>query len=823
MNPPVATYRVQFREGMTFDRAIDNLAHIKSLGISHLYASPIFTATSGSTHGYDVTDMNEIDPAIGGREGFDRLVAALKGEGLGLILDIVPNHMAASQENAWWWDVMEKGRKSAYADYFDIDWSERLTLPHLGKMFDEAVADGELTLERGEQGALELRYYEVRYPLSAESIQWLIDKTGGNPGALSVFSQAREKMTALHEKQHWQLIHWKAAADRLSYRRFFEVTGLVGLRVEDSRVFEDSHRLILDLVKNGDVQGLRLDHIDGLADPAGYLKRLRERVGEELFIVAEKILGPREKPRPEWPIAGTTGYEFIEAASNLFIETNGLQKLEAHYRKLVPSLGSFEEELRQAKTGMVTRNFAGEVSRLVAISSRLLPDIGRPELASAIRELLIAFPVYRTYGTAKGLSDADIAVLDDVAATARRHAERPGDIDAVVGLLTSALPEVTEFRTRFQQLTGPVMAKSMEDTLFYRYNCLIGANEVGGEPGHAPGGMSAFHSAMLERLRTQPQGLTGTSTHDTKRGEDARARLYAISEDADRWAGHIARWRQMNAALIEKLPSGPAPDPNTEWMLYQALLGVLSDKVDAEALGDLQERFSAYALKAVREAKTRTDWGEADEDYEAAIGRYASSMLSPDNRDFLDDFIATAQPYIASGYLNSLTQTLIKIVAPGIPDFYQGTEGFDLSLVDPDNRRPVDYGTFATSEGSDAWALKRKLIRTGLRLRHQRPSLFLEGDYRPLQVEGAQAGHVVAFMRVKGDDYAIVVAPRLMFSALQPQTLIASPAFWQDTRLIMPEGSRSQKQDLISGREFAAGDLVVADILSQPVALLVGV
>ncbi len=561
MNPPVATYRVQFREGMTFDRAIENLPHIKSLGISHLYASPIFTATCGSTHGYDVTDMNEIDPSLGGRDGFNRFVKALEALELGLILDIVPNHMAASQENAWWWDVMERGRESAYADYFDVDWSERLTLPHLGKTFEEAVAEGELTLERGGQCAWELCYYEARYPLSVESIRWLIDETEGNPGELSVFSHSCEKMTALHEKQHWQLIHWKAAAEHLSYRRFFEVTELVGLRVEDCKVFEDSHRLIFDLVKNGAVQGLRLDHIDGLADPAGYLKRLRERVGEELFVVIEKILGPREVPRADWPVAGTTGYEFIEAASNLFIDGNGLQQLEARYRKLVPSLGSFEDELRQAKTGMVTRNFAGEVSRLVAIATKLLPGMARSELAFATRELLIAFPVYRTYGTADGLSEADISVRDHVAVIARRHAERPEVVDALVDLLGSALPEATEFRTRFQQLTGPVMAKSMEDTLFYRYNCLIGANEVGGEPGHAPGGVSAFHAAMLERLQTQPEGLTGTSTHDTKRGEDARARLYAITEDADRWAGHVARWRQMNAALIEQLPGRPRAGP----------------------------------------------------------------------------------------------------------------------------------------------------------------------------------------------------------------------------------------------------------------------
>ncbi|KQV44064.1 MULTISPECIES: malto-oligosyltrehalose synthase [unclassified Rhizobium] len=823
MQPPVATYRVQFRQGMTFDRTIKNLPHIRSLGISHVYASPIFTATSGSTHGYDVTDANEIDPAIGGRAGFDRFVAGLKEHGLGLILDIVPNHMAASQENAWWWDVMERGRESRFAGYFDIDWNERLTLPHLGKSFAEAVADDELQIERREAGTYTLRYHSARYPLSPESTPWLLEETGGNPGALSAFSRSPEKMAALHGRQHWQLIHWKEAARHLSYRRFFEVTGLVGMRVEDPRIFDESHRLILDLVRNGAVQGLRLDHIDGLADPAGYLKRLREAVGEDVFIVVEKILGPGENPRPEWPVTGTTGYEFIEAASNLFIDRIGLEKLDRHYRGVVPSLGTYEEERRQAKMDMATRNFAGEVSRLAGIAAKLLPKSRHSDLASAICELLVCFPVYRTYGTAEGLSQTDAAILDDVVANAKRWVEDVEAIDAVAGLLRSSASDAAEFRTRFQQLTGPIMAKSMEDTLFYRYNGLIASNEVGGEPGDARGGVDAFHAAMLERMRTQPQGLTATSTHDTKRAEDARARLYTISEDADAWAGHVARWRQMNADLIGRLSDGPAPDPNTEWLLYQALLGALPEEATTERLVGLQTRFSAYALKAIREAKTRTDWAEPDEDYEAAVERYARALLSSDNRDFVDDFISTVRPYIVGGYLNSLTQTLIKIIGPGVPDFYQGTEGFDLSLVDPDNRRPVDYELFEAKDEAEKNPRFQKLnlIKAALKLRRQRQSLFSEGGYLPLHVEGERADHVVAFMRVKRNDYAIAVAPRLMFSLVQPQTLAASRSFWGDTRIIIPASFAGRKQELVNGRRFETGDLPVSAVLRQPVALIV--
>lgn len=798
MSPPVATYRIQFRQSMDFDRAIDILPHIQALGVSHIYAAPLFTATSGSTHGYDVTDANEIDPAIGGQEGFDRFVAALKQLGLGLILDIVPNHMAASTENCWWRDVLEKGRGSVFADHFDIDWREPLTLPHLGKPFAETVRSGELTIEQGGDGRLGLRYFEALYPLSEESLSWLAEETGGNPGLLSVLARSPEMMAALHERQHWRLIPWQEAARHLSYRRFFEVTGLVGLRVEDSQVFADSHRLILDLVKRGDVAGLRIDHVDGLADPAGYLKRLRAAVGDDVFIVVEKILGAGEVLRPDWPVSGTTGYEFIEALSHLFVDKAGLQRLDGHYRSLMPE--PFEDGLWRAKTEMAERNFAGEVARLTEMAADALPGMERPRIAGAIRALLAAFPVYRTYGTAQGLSADDHAVLDRAMAKAGAHYEDRAALEAVCRLLRG---DAVAFRSRFQQLSGPIMAKAMEDTLFYRDNRLLATNEVGGEPNAEPGGIPAFHAAMETRLRSQPQGLSATTTHDTKRGEDARARLYAISEDADGWAAHVERWRQMNAGFVTALENGPAPDANTEWMFYQALLGILPDGIEAEILPSLRERFCAYALKAIREAKTRTDWAEPDVEYEAAVQRYAAALLSPENSAFIEDFRLASRPFLMSGYCNSLTQTLLKIAAPGIPDIYQGAEGFDLSLVDPDNRRAVDYQALAGA--------KQRLITRGFELRRARPALFAEGGYRPLNVTGPRADHVVAFAREKDGDYAVAVAPVRTMAALDA-------TFWDDTRVEMPAG---RKRDIIGGRRFAEGPLAVADVLSGSVALLV--
>lgn len=825
MTPPVSTYRIQFRDGMTFDKAAENLSYLKQLGVSHVYASPVFTATSGSTHGYDVTDVNEIDPAIGGRAGFDRFVYRLKALGLGLILDIVPNHMAASGENAWWRDVLEKGRESAFSSYFDIDWSRRLTLPWLGKPFEAVAEAGELTIACTEDGKFEMRYFDAGCPLSEESASWLRAETGGNPGLLSAFARVPGNLASLHDRQHWQLIAWQEAARRLSYRRFFEVTGLVGLRVEDPEVFDAAHRLVLDLVRRGDVQGLRIDHVDGLADPAAYLQRLRAAVGEDIFIVVEKILGPGETLPETWPVAGTTGYEFMTALGHLFTSEPGLEILARHYRRLVPSLSDFDRELTRAKTEMATRNFEGEMERLTNLACDRLPLAQRSQVRDVLRALAAAFPVYRTYGTAAGLSAPDRMVLDTVVAKARTIAGENPAFEPVVGLFSDDRPgRAEEFLRRWQQLTGPIMAKSMEDTLFYRDNRFLAANEVGGEPDAAPGGVEAFHAAMLTRLRTQPNGLSATSTHDTKRGEDARARLYAISEDAEGWVENVARWRRMNAGFVTQLPTGPAPDSNTEWMLYQAMLGVLPESWESD-LQALRSRFCAYALKAIREAKTRTDWNAPDEAYEEAVQRFAAELLSEENRSFLDDFVAASHPYVMTGHRNSLSQTAIKLVAPGIPDFYQGTEGFDYSLVDPDNRRMVDYGPLAaglknTAEPDDPLSWKLHLVRRGLEMRQARPELFAQGEYRPLTVTGSRAAHVAAFMRQHGNDYVAVVVPRLVLQSGADQ-LIVPATFWGDTTLELPSEACGRKRDILTGRSYIGDKLAVGDVLSQPVALLV--
>lgn len=785
MSTPTATYRLQFRNGMTFERAVALVPYIKKLGISHLYASPIFTATSGSTHGYDVTDANEIDPTLGGREGFDKLAQALKAAGLGLIIDIVPNHMAASLENAWWRDVIAKGEKSQWARHFDIDWSRRLTLPFLGDDFDAVVEKGELKVEADPQtGKPAFVYYESVYPLVEESWQ------GREQEIIGLTDAA--KIAELHAQQPWRLMSWRDAASDLSYRRFFEITGLVGMRVEDDQVFDDTHKLILELVHSGAVDGLRVDHVDGLADPRGYLMRLRQKAGDECHITVEKILGKGEHLPDDWPVSGTTGYEFIAALSDVLVDDENLDGLREAYDQVVGKPVDMRAELRAAKLLMVDRNFAGEFSVLLRLAGEIAAhEASAPAegaLRQALRELLIAFPVYRTYGTAQGLPPADLALLQKVVSKvkASSFAPEPTALDFITRILTGDLPdsareEAARFRTRFQQLTGPLMAKSVEDTLFFRQNMDLALNEVGAEPLRRNFSLARFHQEMQTRLEKQPDALSGTSTHDTKRGEDARARLYTLTEAPARWAECVTRWREMNKQKVSMLEDGPAPRPAVAWMIYQALAGVWPVTLqpdDAEGLKALEGRFVEFVEKALREAKQRTDWVDSNDAYESAVLDYVRHLLSPDNQPFLQDFTTSLLPFIRAGLVNSLTQTLIKLAAPGVPDIYQGSEALNFSLVDPDNRLEPDYPELERlldaqehadprlQEGWSSGQLKQSFIARLLHLRQEKPALFRHGEYLPLNADGEQADNVIAFARVDEDDALIVLAPRLLFGAL---------------------------------------------------------
>ncbi|MTD25899.1 malto-oligosyltrehalose synthase [Erwinia sorbitola] len=816
MTIPTATYRIQFRNGMTFDRAAALVPYLKQLGISHLYASPIFTATAESTHGYDVTDANEIEPSIGGRAGFDRMVTALKNAGLGLILDIVPNHMAASLENAWWRDVIENGENSRYAHHFDIDWSRRLTLPFLGDDFDTALEKGEIQIKADPAtGRPALAYYDALYPLTPDSWQ------GRESEILALHD--RQQIAELHQQQPWRLMHWRDAADELSYRRFFEITGLVGVRVEDEKVFDDTHRLILELVHSGAVDGLRVDHVDGLADPQAYLMHLRQKAGEECYITVEKILGKDEHLPEDWPVSGTTGYEFMAALSDALVDGSKIGALRKIYNDVVDKPVNMTAELRAAKLLMVDKNFAGEFSTLLGIVCYIASREGLVQeensLRQALRELLVAFPVYRTYGTAHGLPAADRALLHTVANTVKNSitAPDPAALEVILRILAGddlsaeVLDQATRFRIRFQQLTGPLMAKSVEDTLFFRQHMALALNEVGAEPLPRAFSLGRFHNEMKTRLQRQPDALSGTTTHDTKRGEDARARLYTLSEAPEHWAACVSHWSEMNSSLVVTLDDGPAPKPSVVWMLYQALAGVWPATLqpgDSAGLAALEERFVTYVQKALREAKQRTNWTAVNDPYENAVLDYARHLLSPTNALFLRDFTASLRPFILAGLVNSLTQTVVKLAAPGVPDIYQGSETLDFSLIDPDNRREPDFaalermlagGKTPPDTSLPQWLngqLNQHVIAALLHLRLARPALFRRGDYVPLSAHGSREDNLIAFARVNSSDALIVIAPRLVLNlAHQPP---AEPL--SDTTLALAAPlARRRYRNILSG------------------------
>lgn len=864
---PTATYRLQFRNGMTFEGAVALIPHLVDLGISHLYASPVFTAVTGSTHGYDISNANEIDPALGGHEGFVALANALHHAGLGLILDIVPNHMAASLENPWWHSVLQWGADSPYARHFDIDWRMKLTLPFLGSSFEKEAADGKIKLALDpERRLLALAYYDQFYPLTPSTYPAALESLRGNAVArnlllgasiqqvddaneqdlahhLGALSQDVSFLTAIHDLQPWQLRDYHTASQQLSYRRFFEITGLVGMRVEDERVFDDTHRLVLELVEAGLVDGLRIDHVDGLADPKAYLEMLRRETGDDILIVVEKILAGGEDLPQDWPVSGTTGYEFITAIAGIMADPNENGQLDDAFHSLTDPKRPFEVELRACKDLMLTVNFAGEVERLAGLAAEIARAAGAPDdiptLAAAIRALIVEMPTYRTYATIEGIGDGDGHLLAEVAERALRSSKDDVTRSAIVFLqdrLVHTDPALdadmlAELRARFQQLSAPVMAKALEDTLFYRNSAFLARNEVGDSPAHAAGGIAHLHAAMESRAALMPHALSATSTHDTKRGEDARARLYTLSEAPREWAADVERWRQMNAHLVAGLDDGAAPEPQLEWTIYQSLLGVwpAGDQPSSDALSSLNDRLKDFAVKAVREAKQRTSWSDNNEPYEQAVTSYAQALLDPGNGAFQADFHQTIQPHILAGLVNSLSQTLLKLTAPGIPDIYQGCEGLDLSLVDPDNRRPFDVidlddDPLPLPDIGNIARYKQKIIRAGLSLRRQKGADLCDAEYRPLELSGPASDHWLAFMRRGKSTISMTLVPRLALGRLEGGDLTLSPEMMQDTALLMPpEYDGIAMRNLISGALITGGaELDLSTLLAgHPVALLV--
>ncbi|MFC6489383.1 malto-oligosyltrehalose synthase [Nitratireductor sp. GCM10026969] len=815
MSFPRATYRLQFRDGMTFERAAEIIPYLAELGVSHLYASPIFTAAPGSTHGYDVADHQALDPALGGEEGFARLAEALKENGLGLILDIVPNHMAVSTANPWWRDVLKHGRDSAYAHHFDIDWeAPRLLLPVLGEPYGEALKKGKLEVRiDAEAGEPVIGYYDLSLPLAPGSLPWGSEREEADWNELLARINAdKDRLHQLHEAQAWRLAYWRLAREALTYRRFFEIADLVGVRVEDAAVFADVHQLPLRLVREGIVDGLRIDHIDGLADPKGYLTDLKNASGLDCVLV-EKILGPGETLRGDWACAGTTGYEFARLVTALQVDPRGREAMTAGWTAFTGDDPDFARQALIAKRRMLTVNLAGELSALVRLAETIAAehlatrDFGPDALRMAIVELAAALPVYRTYVDRDGPSDEDRALIEDAVAQVERG--RAVEDDRVVAFVASLLLEPaagskarSTFIARFQQTTGPLMAKAMEDTVFYRYNRLVALNEVGAEPDAFGMEPAAFHGAMQARAADGPHGLSATATHDTKRGEDARARLAVLSEMPSEWSSAVARWHDAASGLRQALPDGPAPDPGTEWLFYQALAGAWPADLpmdDEAGLQALSERLAAFMTKALREAKQRTSWTDPNAPFEAAVEAYVRHLFSPERRTLLEDVRAVIAALEPAGLVNSLSQLVLKLTLPGVPDIYQRCELMDFSMVDPDNRRPVDFALRETllqevrampaGAAMERWregVPKLWLLEKLLRLRSERAELFAEGGYAPLEVSGDRARQVLAFARRQGRHRIVVAVPRLVHRLTCENGLSRLAEAFSQTRLHLP-------------------------------------
>ncbi len=752
---PRATYRLQVSPSFDLWQAAGVAEYLADLGATHLYSSPLLEATSGSMHGYDVVDHSRVSGQLGGEDARHALCGALKAHRLGLVVDIVPNHVgvADAAANTWWWDVLRLGPQSAYARHFDIDWSRgRLLLPILGDAPDEL---DHLSVEDGE-----LRYYDHRFPLAVGT-----DK--GSP---------RE----VHDHQHYELVSWRRGNSEINYRRFFAVSTLAAIRVEEPEVFEVTHQEVLRWATEGDVDGIRIDHPDGLADPTGYLDRLAA-VAPRQWLIVEKILEPGEALPESWPCAGTTGYDALTEVDTVFVDETGEPAMSALQTELAGPQPSWDELVHDCKLDVASVMQHAEVARM----ARLAEDV--PDAEAALAEALACFPVYRSYLPGTGVTHLDTALAEAV----RRRPDLTGALEALAPRLHDASDELA---IRFQQQSGAVMAKGVEDTAYYRATRFIAANEVGGDPARIGRSVPEFHDALRRRQDRRPEGMTTLSTHDTKRAEDVRARLAVLAELTGEWADAVRRWTA----------AAPLSDGAFAHLLWQTVVG--SWPIE-------RNRLHAYLEKAAREARTSTSWDDPDETFERAMHAVADRVYDdPGLRADVEAFVARITPH---GWSNSLGAKLVQLTMPGVPDVYQGSELWDNSLVDPDNRRPVDFARrrslLAALDGGlrpgiDAdGAAKLLVVSRALRLRRDRPELFT--GYTPIPAAGPTADHLLAFDR----GGAITVA------TLRPAGLERSG--WLDTTLSLPGGGTWT--DALTGESFGAGPVPAGDLLdAYPVALL---
>ena len=858
---PRATARLQLHAGFTFADAEALVPYYAGLGVSHLYLSPVTTARPGSTHGYDVTDFTQVNPELGGEDGLLALATRARAAGLGLVVDIVPNHMAAdATHNGWWRDVLAHGQRSAHAQVFDIDWQPadpalqgKVLLPILGDPYWDTLTSGALTLERPPGGPATLRYGDHSLPLAEPMLDMAAP---GTP----------EGLHALLERQHYRLAWWRTGAAELNWRRFFEITELVGVREENEDVFEAVHALPFRLYAEGWVDGLRVDHVDGLADPAGYCRRLRARLDmlrpgrpaegarAHPWIVVEKILGEDEPLPADWGVDGTTGYDFMDEVAAVLHDARGEGALNMLWMRISGDSRPYPDYVKSARHRVIARHLVAEIDAVctrlhtLARSSPATRDLTAHALRHALTAFLAAVPVYRSYYTASpNDADPDARAFDDAmvasaAGQARTHLapDEAAALDFLLDCLqgdAAADTPAGAIRTRLQQVMPALAAKSTEDTAFYRYGRLLSRNEVGSFPGTLALAPERFHARMAHRQAHWPHAMLAVATHDHKRGEDARMRLAVLSEMAEPWAEAVAGWEAQIGPLLVASPKGP--DGADRAMLYQTLLGAWPAEpgalADEAAQRDFIDRILAWQRKAIREAKRHGSWTHPDDAYEAACEAFLAALgmggKDGGEESVLQQIGRFADRIGPAAALNSLAQTLLALTAPGVPDRYQGNEGWDFSLVDPDNRRPPPYAQLqARLECRAGWAqwmarwrdgrIKQQVIRSVLAYRAEQPALFSRGEYTALAPVGHLAPQVLAFSRRCGPVEAMVIVTRLAAAHVDPALPRIPPHCWGDTAL----HAEGDWVDVLTGHAVPshAGFVRVKDALaSLPVALLV--
>lgn len=985
---PAATYRLQLNAGFRFQDAERIVPYLAALGVSDVYVSPFFKARTGSMHGYDIVDHNQLNPELGSKEDFDSYCESLGRHGMGQILDFVPNHMCIEGgENRRWLDLLENGPSSIHGNFFDVDWSpvkkeltDKVLIPVLGDQYGTVLDNGELVLSF-EDGAFFISYYEHRFPIIPKSYcpvltlrlseleRLLHPNNEGYQELLSIVTaishlpfyterdpslvqeRYREKevikrrlwnlcrenwaikefidenvrifngekgnphsfdlLDGLLRNQIYRLAHWRTATDEINYRRFFDINELGAIRMENQQVFEETHQLLLELVREGKVTGLRIDHADGLYDPTDYFRRLQracflqtglalltgatggqappdeekgliERILEmydemvsvssqakPFYIIGEKILVKNEQLPEDWQVYGTTGYEFANAVTGFMVDTRNGREFDAIYSRFIQDKPNFAEIVYRKKMQIMKFSMGGEINTLghylnaLSESNRHTRDFTMGSLVKALMEVIAHFPVYRTYTATRKVADRDRQYIEYAVSKAKRR--NPAMSESIFTFIEDVLllrfydstsgreqEQWLDFVMRFQQLTGPVMAMGLEDTAFYVYNRLVSLNEVGGTPERFGITIEAFHGQNIERARSNPATMLNTSTHDTKRSEDVRARICVLSEDPASWQNCLRRWSRINRPRKVIVHGVRVPDRNEEYLLYQTIIGVWPAQ---DEMGGVQrplvERLKEYMLKAMREAKVNTSWINPDYLHEEAALHFVETILRdvPGN-GFLADLRRSIPGIIRCGMLNSLSHTLLKAASPGIPDFYQGTELWDFSLVDPDNRRPVDFEIRAAmlkelqaaelERGPRALARelletmndgKVKLFLVWKLLSHRRAhrTVFELGKYLPLEVQGEQGDNVCAFERYHDGKTLIAVAPRF-FTRLGVQAghLPLGADVWKDTRLVIPfENTGRIYRNVITGERLATSlregqtSFPLAAVLADfPVALL---